>query len=321
MTELPEILEHNLRETGVDHDEPWLVGVSGGRDSVALLAGLRAVGLRNLRVVHVEHGLRGAAGAGDAEFVRELAERWELPVTIETVETRAAAEKRGLGIEEAARDLRRAVFLRCQTEFKAKGVMLGHQAEDQAETVLFNLLRGGSPGGISGMQALTEFPDGLRICRPLLNLRREVLEKFLRDQQLKWREDHTNAGLDHTRNRLRHEVFPLLENVMGRDVVPAICRMAEIFQAEDELLADLTSGSALLNLDPLPVRLVTERPVAIQRRILFEWLKRRGVRNLDFEKIEQARGLLNPNQGAAKINLPGDQALRRRQMHLHVERQ
>ncbi len=222
--------------------------VSGGADSVALLLSLldanaakESLGLV-LGAVHVHHGLRGAEADADAAFVRALCARLDVPLRVEHVDTAARQASEREGVEEAARELRYGVFRRLLAEDSLDAVATAHTLDDQAETVVMKLLRGAWTEGLGGISPVVETEEmdvGLRrsglgaqtvsgarrgcIVRPLLGVRRAEVEAFLRDRGQAWCEDSSNRDLRLTRNRVRHELMPLLrsfnpgiEGLLGR---------------------------------------------------------------------------------------------------------
>jgi tRNA(Ile)-lysidine synthase len=194
-----------------------LVACSGGSDSMALLelfAECReALGLEVLIVGHVDHGLRGAESDGDVGFVEDASARLGLRCLVERVDIAARRTAKGGGIEEVARDLRYAAFRRWAVEHDLQAVALGHQREDQQETVYLRLLRG---SGVRGLAAIPPSrildPDrGVRVVRPVLEWSRAELRAVLVARGVSWREDRSNQALVALRNRLRLEHFPRLE--------------------------------------------------------------------------------------------------------------
>lgn len=298
---------------------PALVGVSGGRDSVALLHALVQNGWRDLTVCHLDHGLREES-AGDARFVAELAARFGVDVVLarEDVATRAKATRQS--VETAARAARYEFFARIARERNTPLLFLAHHADDQAETFLLRLLRGSGVSGLQGMRAETpRTVDGvkLRIHRPLLSVWRNEIEQYIAKHALHFREDASNVDTRYTRNRLRHEIIPSLEASFGRDIRRALWRTAQILGAENEFFAALPELS-LATEPELKVAEVRAMAVAIQRRLLHRWLAERGVRDISFEDVENVRELLAGGH-PAKINLAGGAHARRRAGRLFVE--
>ncbi|HEY2343005.1 MAG TPA: tRNA lysidine(34) synthetase TilS [Chthoniobacteraceae bacterium] len=305
------------------HGEPTpaLIGVSGGRDSIALLHLLVEAGWKQLVVCHLDHGLR-VESAEDARFVAKLADRFALPHVCKRLNVRTLAARNKQSLETAAREARYAFFARTARSRRCPRLFLAHHADDQVETFLFNLFRGTGAGGLKGMRPVSRRTiDGtaLEIIRPLLGVWREEVDAFVSARGLEFREDASNADPQFTRNRLRHELLPLLEKGFGREVRRAVWRAAEILGAEDELLTSLLPGhgeegeSRELEVDCL--RLL---PVALQRRKIYAWLRGNGVARVGYEAVEAVRALLTDHR-RAKINLPGGIHARRRAGKLFLE--
>jgi len=207
-----------------------LVAVSGGADSVALLCLLQALADRcswTLEVAHLDHALRKES-AGDADFVVKLAGSFGLPVHLERVDVKAYAEAHGLGLEEAGRELRRDFLLRVASLRGCARIALGHHQDDQAETFLLRLLRGSGPSGLAAMRPLAG-----PFVRPLLTFRREELVAYLAERQLPWREDHSNRDPSFLRNRVRHDLLPLLQDYNPR-VTERLTDLCDILRSEEE---------------------------------------------------------------------------------------
>ena len=258
--------------------EPYLIGVSGGRDSVALLHFLFSHGYHSLIVCHLDHGLREES-ADDARFVESLARQHGLEAVISRENVRDRARERRQSLETAAREARYDFFARICAERESTGVFLAHHAGDQVETFLFNLFRGAAPGGLGGMRRQsTRIVNGieLRVFRPLLEIAREEIDAYIARHALEFREDRSNLDPRHTRNRLRHELLPALEEMFGRDVRTSILRTAALLRADEKFLrTQLPEVSAQLS-----VAVVRELPEALQRRMIHTWLRKNGVPDL-----------------------------------------
>lgn len=306
---------------GMARSRRLLVGVSGGRDSVVLLDALLRNGFKNLVIVHINHRLRGKASGGDAAFVRNLARRHSLPIVVGKADTKAYAAARGVSLELAARELRMTVFAAAAKQHRSKHLVLGHHAEDQAETCLFNYLRGSGAAGLAGMQQCSTFQAGaiaLSIYRPLLRVRRRAIDNYVTESGLKYREDETNSQHTFTRNRIRHQLMPLLVKIMGDHCVDAILRNADILRAENECLAEI-AAAAIPVTEVLSVKALRLMPLALQRRVVVDWLARVGPGNCGFAEIENVLSLIPPGAKVAKINLPQSYYCRRRAGELFVE--
>ncbi len=296
--------------------EPALIGVSGGRDSVALLHWLVAQGYRQLVVCHLDHGLRTESRA-DAAFVRALAKRLGCGSEVARSNVAALATRRKQSIETAARNARHAFLAKCAKKHATARVFLAHHADDQAETFLFNLLRGAGPAGLAGMPPVGTI-GSLTIARPLLGVWREEIDAYCAAHALEWREDASNTSREHTRNRLRHDVIPMLTAAMGRDVRRALWRTAELLRAEDEVLSPIARQSGKIAPE-LDVAVLRGLPVALQRRVIHAWLTRMKVTGTGYEQVEAVRTLLSMR--VAKVNLPGATCARRRSGQIFLAKQ
>jgi tRNA(Ile)-lysidine synthase len=223
--EPPDILRHAASWLAqFPADTPHLIGVSGGRDSVALLHALVARGYRRLAVCHLDHGLRPES-AEDARFVAQLAADSCLDAVVERCDVRERAKRRHESLEAAGRHARTEFFARVAAERGVDAAFLAHHADDQVETFLFNLCRGAGSAGMAAMRPVTRF-NALWIVRPLLGVWREEIDAYVKHHGITFREDASNADLAFTRNRLRHEAIPALSAALGRDVRRAIGRAA-----------------------------------------------------------------------------------------------
>ncbi len=308
----------------------YLVGVSGGVDSVALLRGLVGVGYRKLVVCHLNHRLRGRVSAGDAAFVKRLAVELGLEFESGVHDVVRLAKENGQSLETAGRAARHAFFAEVAGRRRCRRMMLAHHADDQAETVLMNLCRGSA--GLAGMAAETVLnlpepvPGGgsrtrgrlpLLLIRPLLAVPKKTLLAAATARGWKFREDASNASADFVRNRVRNEVLPLLEEIFRRDVRPALGRAADWAAGARAFLRD--SAAPWTVQEKLPVREVLALSPALRREVLAGWLKARGVPDLSASVVQTAESMLNPADGPVKWNLPGNRFLRRRAGWLWVE--
>lgn len=298
-----------------------LVGVSGGADSMALLHLLAAAGFLNLVVCHLDHGLRGRAATEDAEFVRRVAGNLGLECEVGRGEVRARMAERGESLETAARNARHDFFGECVRKYGCRRILLAHHADDQAETVLWNLLRGSH--GFKGMREeqrlVTESGVVLELIRPLLGVRRAELVAWLESNGHGWREDASNAEPIAVRNRLRNEAMPLLGEISGRDAGLALVRGAA--DTVDQEALEIWALEKAAVRDPqgrLHLRVLRDLPLALQRIALRKFLQDGGIASPERDLIE--RGLrLADVKNPAVINLPGGGRLRRREGRLWIE--
>ena len=200
------IRRHGLLPTG----SRVAVALSGGADSVALLYALRDIadagGFRVVGAAHLNHQLRGADADADAQFCRDLCARLELPIDIERVDVAALARDAGTSVEHAAHVARHAFFDRAAARLGATAIAVAHTKDDQAETFLLRLLRGAGPRGLGGIH-----PRAGSVVRPFIETSRADVRDFLRAANITFREDASNADLAIPRNRIRHELLPLLD--------------------------------------------------------------------------------------------------------------
>ena len=215
-----------------------VVAVSGGADSSALLDILLKLPDYRLiiTVAHLNHSLRGAEADGDEEFCRTLATRYCVPFVSRRLDVKALASERKLNLEDAGRLARIAFLDEVKVERGAKVVVLAHHADDQAETFLMRLLRG---AGMTGLSAMA-YHNERGYVRPLLDVRRKEIEQYLRDNGLAWREDSTNTDTSFLRNRIRHELIPVLKEY-NPAIVASLAGTALLLRGDDQLLEEMTS--------------------------------------------------------------------------------
>jgi tRNA(Ile)-lysidine synthase len=300
-------------------DGRYLIGVSGGRDSVALLHWLVNLGYKKLIVCHLNHQLRGRSSDADARFVEQLTEKYQLDIELGSANVRALAGKKKLSLETAARDARYKFFAESARRRKCKTIFLGHHADDVVETFLINLFRGSGTAGLSGMrEASTRQIDNvdLAIVRPFLDVWRKEIDIYVREHRIKFREDASNKNLDPLRNRVRHRIIPYLQKTLGRNIRPAIWRAAAIAGEEEEWIDGQLSDSSDVELSVAKLRTL---PVALQRRAILKWLRAQNISEVGFDVIERVRSLLDPTARVAKINLARDRHVRRRAGRIFVE--
>lgn len=295
----------------------WLAGISGGADSVAMLHLLVANGFKKIVVCHLDHALRGRASTGDARFVEKLAGELGLAFEGGKADVKRRMREGGGSMETVAREERHGFFAACAKKHRCRDLLLAHHLDDQAETVLWNLLRGSH--GLKGMSPEKSLANGLRITRPLLAIRRSELVAWLESGGHRWREDSTNSQPVALRNRLRNEALPLLAEISGRDPAPALARGAEDWKDMADVMdwalarADVIDPQGRLHLPALRTL-----PQVLQTAALRRYLTENGIPNPDRELL--ARGMDSIAGGkAAVVNLPGGKRLRRREGRMWVE--
>jgi tRNA(Ile)-lysidine synthase len=275
----------------VDEGDRVLVAVSGGVDSVVLLDVLCRLAPQyklDLVVAHLDHQLRGEASRNDARFVRQLASKRGVKLVSEAIDVSAVARKEKLGLEEAARMVRLKFLETAAGDVAADKIAIGHTANDLAETILFNLIRGAGMTGIAGIKPVS-FP----FIRPLIDVTRAEIVSYANRHAMEWRYDHSNADTRFTRNRIRHEIIPIMEDLNPR-FIEALSRSAEIIRDENDALGDL--------LRPLLSQAIqdeSEDRICLDRSYLKK-LPRGIVRILIRNCLEKIRGDL---QGISKANI------------------
>lgn len=293
------VLLESIRDTIKRHEmlapgQTVVVGVSGGADSVALLHALWT--LRDelelqIIVAHLNHGIRGVEADSDASFVEELAERLGLPSVIEKVDVPAVRRQLGLGLEEAARKVRYEFLEEVAVNARAARIAVAHTADDQVETVLLNIIRGTGPDGLTGM-----LPVRGKIIRPLIEVFRQDVESYLKENGLEWRTDVTNLDLYHARNRVRLELIPMLQERFNPRVKEAILSLSLIARDEAEVVRTATEQAfeaAVKEAGPVEVAfdaaVLGQYPRAIRRRCLrmaIETVKG-DLRDVEYEQVER----------------------------------
>lgn len=305
--------------TWLSPDHKYLLGISGGRDSVYLLHWLLDRGIKDIVLCHLNHQLRGEESQCDADFVKSLAEKLELTSVIDSIDISKLAQDQRTSLETAARDARHLFFLRCAREHSTSNVLLAHHADDQAETILFRLLRGSA--GAKGMrerQIIRIDSEKLTLLRPLLETRRSTISLHLKTREIEFREDTSNAEPFATRNRLRNEALPLLEEIMGRAPTEALNRAARRTSDLEKIATGALSATTLL--DPqgrIHLNALREISPAMQRFALRDFLKKSGIRELSEILIEKAVALAEVDSPPS-LNLPGGLRLRRKESRLFI---
>jgi tRNA(Ile)-lysidine synthase len=325
-------LEHLADETIARHGliadgDSILVGVSGGPDSVALLhllAARASADRLRLGVAHLDHGLRPESER-DAGFVRTMAVGLGLDVYVERVEVAGLQRRWRLSLEEAARRARYDFFQNTAARHGYIKVALGHHADDNAETLLLNLLRGSGRLGLAGIRAIRE---GVYI-RPLMRATRSDIEQYLRIRGLPFLTDRTNADTAILRNRIRHRLLPLLESDYRPGVRAVLSRTAELLADEEEWIEGLLSpvmARMTTSHGPGRLRLAAadfgRMPLAAARRIARTAVRRvqEDLRRLGFVHVEQIVHLSRRRGEAGPLHLPGDVRVRIEGAELVFER-
>jgi len=308
-----------------------VVGVSGGPDSVCLLHLLWRLQDRYeiaLHVAHLQHGIRGADAAADAAFVRQLATDWQLPCTIEERDVPALAAQWRMAVEEAARVARYSFLVTLAAQLGAAEIAVAHHADDQTETVLMHLLRGSGLAGLRGMRLATPLTDlrldaaahhvlraldrPLRLVRPFLETPRAEIESYMQAWGLPSRFDRSNLDTTYFRNRLRHELLPIMESY-NPNIREVLRRTARVLADEYDYLQQAMKAAwdkvvSAEEAQAITFRLAAwqELPVNLQRATLREAIHRLRppLRNINWIHIENALAVLQGGNTGAMATLP-----------------
>jgi tRNA(Ile)-lysidine synthase len=335
-----------LNDSQVIRDLPpnrrYLIAVSGGRDSVALLHWLISLGYERLIVCHLNHRLRGRSGDADARFVNRLVERYNeqalgsprtqtvkrsarptkdggIEFELSSANIRALGRKEKMSIEAAAREARYAFFAETARRRNCRTIFVAHHADDLVETFLINLFRGAGSAGLAAMREIsTRQIDGvdLTIVRPFLYVWRKEIDEYVSEHGLRFREDATNKNLAALRNRIRHRIIPYLEKMHGRNIRQNIWRTAIIAADEEKWIESELRDSTHADLSIVKLRAL---PIALQRRAILKWLRARNISNVGFDAIERVRSLADGDTRIAKVNLPENRHARRRAGRIFLE--
>jgi tRNA(Ile)-lysidine synthase len=282
------------------------IAVSSGADSVFLLHAVRELAPRwdlQLSVIHIEHGIRGAASIEDAAFVKNLAEKLGLPFHFHRANVLAIPDNQ----EQAARHVRHAFFAHLITAGAVDRIATGHTRSDQAETVLFRILRGSGLAGMAGILPVTK--EGL--VRPLLEIDRTEIEAWLRERNIAWREDASNQNRIYARNRLRHEILPILRETFNPRLDETLSNMAKVAQDEELYWEStlplhqppVTSHQPLILQTPQ----LTTPPPAVARRLIRRAIEaaKGDLRQIDFSHVERILEMAFSKDGHDCVQLPG----------------
>ena len=297
-----------------------LAAVSGGPDSVAMLRILAAIkaasgGVGRLMVMHYDHQVRGQESRLDSDWVQQLCAELGLECFV------GSSTNQGMRSEEALRDERRAFYLHTAHKVGARYVATAHTADDQAETVLFRLLRGSGMAGLRGIAPFAQLSDSVTLVRPLLEVAKKSLLTYLANLGQSYRSDPTNEQLDATRNWIRQELIPAAKLRFGADVSSAVCRISDqaielhdfiLSQAETLLShceAASTASRSTYTLCRIP--LMGGPPVVAREALRLLWRKQgwpeKGLAQRHWESLF----LLAIGQSEPTLNLPGNIIARR----------
>ena len=312
--EVQEFITLMKEKCGLNPGDSLLLGFSGGPDSLCLLNLLVESGYL-VTAIHVDHSLR-ASSAEQATCAIELCQERGVTCLLHQVQVADFAHQQKLSIEESARELRYKVLFSEAARIHAAAVLVGHNADDQVETVLMHLIRGSGSSGLAGMRQVevpNQWSSSIPLVRPLLNCYREEIDQYLAAHHLTPLLDESNLDTRYTRNRIRHELIPKLEtyNPQFKD---RILHMAEVVGKEDAYLEEENernwhqvireSGKRFLVVDRLQV---AELDLAMRRRMIQGCIHKLApaLRNIDFQVIDRAARFCSTSTSTNHIDLVG----------------
>ena len=299
--------------------ESIILAVSGGADSLCLAHAVITLaphlGLQPV-IAHLNHGIRGQAADDDADFVQRFAAQYGVPCHIEKTNVPKLAKEMNLSVETAARMARYDFLTRTADQHEAKLVTVAHHADDQAETVLHRLIRGTGLAGLRGMASHSPLPGAphLTLVRPLLGFSRKDIEQYCADCDLQPRHDATNDDHTHTRNRIRHELLPLLEQY-NPGIRTVLARLADSATTDFEIIEDATQQAFVSVARTTEANAIAfdraawqRLSVGLQRAVLRQAvLHLKGqLTDLKFSAIEEARDVLTSDATTGEIALLAD---------------
>jgi tRNA(Ile)-lysidine synthase len=293
-----------------------VVAVSGGPDSVCLLhilAKLHKELRVSLHIAHLNHKIRGAESEADAKYVSDLARQLGIPATIEGREVKGYRAKHRLSLEEAAREVRYSFLAEVAKSIGAERVAVGHTRDDHIETILLHLIRGTGTRGLKGLQPSTEWKSktgSITIIRPLLEVSREETEDYCQSHELKPRTDASNVSLSPLRNRIRHQLLPLLKSY-NPGIAQALLRTAQIASEDIDFLDKEVARlwDEVAQEQPNAIVLDKKRfdrlPPALKRYLLRAAVERRlgSAKDIEMRHIEEMMSALSKAAGK-RLSLP-----------------
>lgn len=298
---------HNALTATLVPTKKYLVACSGGADSLALTDAMQATGL-HFAVGHVEHGLRGSESLHDAAFVQNFCIDRHLECLCEHVQVRAYCKERKTSLEEGARVLRWQALQKMAVNCGADFIVTAHQKDDQAETFLLRLLRGAGLKGLGGMRFTRD-----NILHPLLIFTGKELRQYCRERQIRWCEDSSNQDLSLTRNRIRHQLLPLLVRDYNPKIVETLVRTAAILQQDADFLTQAGRKATQICREASSkqqvvcnIKVWRTLPVALQYRVLQElWQDLDVERELSSANQEALAQICRQGVSGKKVMLPG----------------
>lgn len=299
------IEKHSMLSGG----ENVLVALSGGPDSVFLLHVLNNLKEElklDLHTLYINHGLRPEETPLEIEFCKKLCETLKVPFITKSVDVKSFAKEKSMNNQEAARELRYKVFEETAFETKADKIALGHNADDQAETLLMRLLRGSGPIGLSGI------PPVRGMCiRPLIEIERQEINRYIQEEKIDFVVDSSNLRRDYLRNKIRFSIIPMMKEI-NPNIIETLSRTAAIFR-EEERHFDIIVVKTLMRLisrkSDSRIELFLSPLEAMDKVILRRVLRRvidetKGLRRINFIHVEDIIDLIKTGKTGDRLYLP-----------------
>lgn len=301
------ISKYNLIQDG----DRVIVGVSGGPDSVCLLHTLYKFSKEmniSLYVAHLNHQIRGIDAYTDALYVMNISEKLNIPCFIRSIDVPKYCEERKIGVEEGARTLRYEMFNEIRVKVGANKVAIGHNKNDQAETILMRLMRGTGLQGLRGIEHKRD--DG--VIRPILDISRDDIEKYCEENKLEPKIDNTNLETIYSRNKIRLEIIPYMEREFNENIIETIVRMSENIKVDSDYIDKQADRSYEISTKRYSdgvyifTKYMTELHDAIKKRIVIRAIREvlGDAKLIDKKHIDDVLELLPTEKKSKKINLP-----------------
>lgn len=294
---------------GVPQETPVLLGFSGGADSRFLLHVMAQYAKRDgfsLTLAHVNHGIRGADAQKDCDFCCAIAKDYGLEICVLNADVPRLAKEKGTGLEEEARAVRYEYFASIMRERKIPILLTAHNADDNAETVLFHMARGSGLGGLCGIAPVRSFANG-SLVRPMLGITKREILAYCEENGLEYVTDVTNFDASYARNKIRAEVLPVLESLFS-GATERISEMTACLR-EDELFFSACADRFLAQFcadGKCPIGSLLEQPTAMQARILAAWYEKQCNISLERVHLDALLGLCRAAVPHSALSLPGN---------------
>ncbi len=305
-------IEYAIKTFGMDKAYGRVIlGISGGADSTLLLHYF-AKRAEEVLCVHVNHMIRGEEANRDESFCRALCEKYSAPLCVYRIDIPVLSKERGKGIEETARDERYRVFT---AELEKRGfdaILTAHNADDNCESVIFNLARGSGLNGLCGIK-----PKNGKILRPLIYLSKEEIISYLNENNIEYVTDSTNGDISYTRNYIRHKIVPEMRK-LNPSFNSSVIRMCSSLSEDEELI--LGMASEFCNRECKDGRVPTEGISKLHPAIRARVLKLMAGISLDFKSIKACEDIIFLSECGSYINLVGGISFKKERDYVHFVR-